>query len=34
MPNKISHQVNVLRMKFCMAFVRKHLTGADLKAFA
>ena len=31
MPNKISHQGNVLWMKFYIAFVRKHLANADIK---
>ena len=34
MPNKISHQGNVLWMKFYIAFVRKRLVNADGKAIA
>ncbi len=33
MPNKISHQGNVLWVKFCRAFVWKHLANADIEAF-
>jgi hypothetical protein len=34
MPNKISHRADVLWLKFYIAFVRKHLANADIKALA